>query len=618
MTSNKTLKLFQKVCKALSPPPTLMGADWADTYRKLSPEASSSPGQWKTVDFQRDVMNAITDPEIEKVVLMWSSQVGKTEIELNTTGYYIHQDPSPIMVVLPTKDPLAKDWSRDRLAPMIRDTEVLAERVSDPKARDGENSTLHKKFPGGLIVITGANVAADLASRPIRILLCDEVDRFPLSAGTEGDPIALAEKRQQTFWNYKRVYVSTPTIEGASRIEEDYNKGTRERWKKECPHCGEYAFLNIYGMKFEYNKDEQGNYTVWDVTFECPACMEKFDEITWKQQPGEWIADSPHVKGVRSFHLNAFYSPWYKWEKIIKEWLEAKKDPKKLQVVMNTLFGLPWKEKLDVDDEEKLLARRETYPADLPEGVLVLTCGVDTQDDRLEYEIVGWGKDKESWGIEKGFLLGKPDDPTTWQMLDDIISRVFYFVDGKGIKVACVCVDSGGHFTTEVYKFTKKNEHRRFVSIKGQGGPGIPLIHKISRNNKVNAMLVILGVDEGKTNIISALKVKEPWPRYCHFPDDESRGYDRNYFSGLLSERQVIVKKNGVSRYTWKKVGEHTRNEAFDTRNYAQAALELLKPNFEMLEKRLREQQISTMNKTVIQQKRMTKRAGCVKKGIDI
>jgi len=616
MIKSRSKSIMLSVWQTWAPPPSVTVSEWADKYRKLSPEASSSPGQWRTVDYQKAVLDAVTDPEIEKVVLMWSSQVGKTELELNIAGYYMHQDPSPIMVVLPTKDPLAKDWSRDRLAPMIRDTEVLAGKVSDPKMRDGENSTLHKKFPGGLIVITGANVAADLSSRPMRILLCDEVDRFPASAGTEGDPIALAEKRQITFWNFKRIYVSTPTVEGASRIEVDYKKGTQEKWKKECPHCGAFVFFDIHGMKFDYTKDEHANYTVSNINFQCPACLELFDERTWKQQPGEWVPDNPNIKGTRSFHLNAFSSPWYKWERIVKEWLESKKDPQKLKVVVNTLFGLPWKEKLDIDSEDKFLERREPYEAELPEGVLLLTCGVDTQDDRLEYEIVGWGRENESWGIGYGVVLGKPNDKETWITLDDKLSKIYKFADNKGIKIACTCIDSGGHFTTDVYKFTKKNEHRRIISVKGMGGPSLPLIHKLSRNNKENAMVAILGVDEGKTSIISALKVRDIGPRYCHYPDDENRGYDRNYFKGLLSERQVLIKKNGIAQYTWQKIAEHARNEAFDTRNYAQAALQLLKPDFDAIEKRLKSMPAG-QSADISSQTQTKKRTGCVKKGID-
>lgn len=639
MNSGKSVKLFKEICKTWAPPPKLTGSEWADTYRKLSPEASSSPGQWKTEDYQKDVLDAATDPEVEKVILMWSSQVGKTEIELNTVGYYIHQDPSPIMVVLPTKDPLAKDWSRDRLAPMIRDTEVLAKKVSDPKARDGDNSTLHKKFPGGLIVITGANVAADLASRPMRILLCDEVDRFPSSAGTEGDPIALAEKRQQTFWNYKRIYVSTPTIEGddekekgdekiiGSRIAVEYNKGTRELWKKQCPHCGEYVFINHEGMKFKEDKDSLGNCTISDIKFECPICLSQYDERTWKAQKGKWIAESPHIRGTRSFHLNAFYSPWYSWDKIIKEWVEAKKDPKQLQVVTNTLFGLPYKDKRNLDDEDKLLSRKEHYGAELPEGALLLTCGVDTQDTRLEYEIVGWGKDKESWGIEFGVIPGKPDNPATWNMLDDRLDKIYRFADGKGLKIACTCVDSGGHYTTDVYRYCKKNAHRRIFAIKGQGGPGIPLIHKVTQNNSEKCLLIMLGVDEGKTSIISSLKEKEPGANYMHFPHDvidyetgeiiNSRGYGTQYFKGLLSERPVVKKSGGVLKYVWEKVNTHARNEALDTRNYAQAAKEILKPDFEVLENRLKNTSPDGKTTSITAKNKPKKRTGCVKKSED-
>ena len=618
MTNKKTLDLFQKISKVWAPPPKLTVSQWADRYRKLSTEASAEPGQWHTdrAPYQREIMNAINDPETEEVVIKSSSQIGKTEIELNIIGYYIHLDPCPIMVILPNVKPMAEDWSRDRLTPMIRDTEVLAERMSGTKSNKG-NSVLHKKFPGGQIVIAGANSAASLASRPMRILLCDEVDRFPASAGNEGDPIGLAEKRQITYWNRKKIYVSTPTIEGASRIENEYEKGTQEKWCIKCPHCGEYVFINFYGIKFQHEWVSEKVAKVWDLKFQCPECNHHFDERTWKSQPGKWIAENPEVRGTRSFHLNAFVSPWYSWDAIIKEWLEAKDEPTKLKVVKNTLFGETWKEKLDVDSVDKFLERREKYKAELPEGVLLLTCGVDTQDDRLEYDIVGWGKDKESWGIEYGFILGKPDDPITWQRLDDKLSKIYRFTDNRGFGIACTCIDSGGHFTTEVYKYCKKNEHRRIVAVKGQGGPGIELIYKLSRNNKENALLVILGVDEGKTNIVSSLKVKEPGPRYCHYPDDEKRGYGREYFQGLLSEHMVLRKRNGIARYTWEKISEHARNEAFDTRNYAYAALELIKPDFDLLEKRLKELPPGNESNPFVMQKRPQKRYGLIKRGIN-
>lgn len=609
MIRKETLKLFQKIAGAWAPPPKLTVSQWAERYRKLSPESSSSPGQWHSADYQVEVMDAVTDSTIEKVVMMWSAQLGKTEIEMNIAGYYIHQDPSSIMAVLPNKDPIAKDWSRDRLAPMIRDTEVLRNLVSDPKSRDGENSTLHKKFPGGLIVIAGANSPSDLASRPVRILLFDEIDKYGMTA--EGDPISIAEKRSVTYWNRKKILVSTPTLEGVSKIEDEYKKGTQEKWHLKCPECGNYNFLNIYGMKFDHEWLSEGVASVSNITFKCEHCFNEFDEHTWKRQKGKYIAENPNVKGIRSFHLNAFYSLFYHWDDIIKEWLEAKKDPQKLMVVFNTLFGLPFKEKLDIEDEEKLLARREEYKADLPEGVLLLTCGVDTQDDRLEYEIVGWGKGDESWGIEFGMIIGKPDDKATWQMLDDKLNKIYKFENGQGLKVYCTFVDSGGHFTSEVYKYCKKNEYRRIFAIKGMGGSGIPLIKNISRNNKANVMLVFLGVDDGKTMIMSALKVKQPGARYYHYPLDEKRGYDRTYFNKLLSEKQVIKKVKGRNKYVWENIASDGRNEALDTRNYALAAKEILKPNYEEIEKRLKSSSFGVNNPA----KKPRKRRGVLKKG---
>ena len=437
-----TVNIFKNIRKSMSPPPKLKVSDWSDAHRKLSSETSAEPGRWKTdrAPYQRDIMNAINDPEIEKIVVMSSSQIGKTEIELSILGYYIDNDPGPVLFIQPTIE-MAQSFSKERLAPMIRDTDVIRNKISDVKTRDTNNTILMKVFSGGFLALGGANSPAGLASRPIRILLADEIDRYPVSAGSEGDPLSLAERRTTTFWNKKKIYVSTPTIKDVSRIEFEYEKGTREKWCIECPHCGDYQYINMHGIKFEYSKDGKGNYKVWDVVFQCPACLEKYNEQTWKSQVGKWISYNPDVEKVRSFHLNAFVSPWCTWESIIKEWLESKGDPEKLKVVVNTLFGIPFEVKGEIDNEEELMNRREYYDSDLPSGVLILTAGVDVQDDRFEYEIVGWGKGEESWGIEKGMILGKPDDPKTWDMLSDKLNQIYKFNDGIGIMVACTCID---------------------------------------------------------------------------------------------------------------------------------------------------------------------------------
>jgi phage terminase large subunit GpA-like protein len=586
----KTINLFRKIVKSVAPPPRLTISEWADRNRKLSRETAANPGQWRTAPYQREIMDCVTDPRIEKVVVMSSSQVGKSEIINNVIGYYIDVDPGPMLMVQPRIED-AEDYSKRRIAPMIRDTEVLAEKVADSKTRDVNNTILMKVFPGGFLAMGGANSPAGLASRPIRILLCDEVDRFPDSAGSEGDPIKLAEKRTITFWNRKMIFVSTPTIKGVSRIEQEYELGTQEKWCVECPNCGNYHAIVLRDIRFEHEVHEAGNrkiYQVDDVFWRCPTCLEQFDEHTMKRQPAKWIAENPIAinNGVRSFWLNTFVAQWVSWKKIVKEFLESKDDPEKLKVFYNTTLGESWEDRGEQMEEDTLLNRRESFPADLPDGVLLLTAGVDTQDDRLEYEIVGWGHGHESWGIEYGVIIGRPDNPQTLQQLDDVLNRVYRFADGKGLKVACTCIDSGGHFTSEIYKYTKRNEHRRILAVKGQGGPGIPLIHKLTRKNKENALLVILGVDDGKSQIYSSLRVEEPGPKYCHFPLD--RGYDRFYFQGLLSEKLVPRKKNGVTRYVWEKISSSARNEALDVRNYALAAREILNPNYDALERRLK------------------------------
>lgn len=511
----------------------------------------------------------------------------------NIIGYYIDVDPGPMLMIQPTIE-TAQDYSKRRIAPMIRDTEVLAEKVADSKTRDINNTILMKVFPGGFLAIGGANSPAGLASRPIRVLLCDEVDRFPDSAGGEGDPISLAEKRTTTFWNRKKIFVSTPTIKGASRIEQEYELGTQEKWYIQCPACGEYHFIVFRDIRFKYNKREQNkkiNYFVQKVTWCCPTCLAEFDEYTMKKQPAKWIADNPEAikNGIRSFRLNSFVSPWYSWKKIIQEFLESKDDPEKYKVFVNTVLGESWEERGEIEDETVLLERREEYKADLPDGVLLLTAAVDTQDDRLEYEISGWGRDEESWGIEKGIIWGKPDEAGTWTELDDKLNKTWRFADGTGLLIACTFVDSGGHFTDEVYKYCGPRLQKRVFASKGQGGSGIPLIYKISRNNKYRLPLILLGVDSGKTTIIQRLKIGKPGPKYCHFPVQEDRGYGQMYFKGLISEKQVIRKVKGQTVTIWENIATDKRNEPLDLRVYGLAAMRLLKPDFDVLEKRLKE-----------------------------
>lgn len=618
------MDLFSKIAKVIAPPPKLTVSQWADQYRKLAPESSAEPGQWRTdrAPYQREIMDAVASPNIEKVVAMTSSQVGKSEILLNIMGYYIDIDPGPILLVQPTLE-TAQDFSKRRISTMLSATERLKEKVSDSKTRDINNTILMKVFPGGFLAIGGANSPAGLASRPIRILLCDEVDRYPTSAGSEGDPIALAERRTMTFWNRKHVYTSTPTIKGESRIELEYELGTQEKWCVQCPGCGNYHFIVMRDIVFKYDKKENRNKTIYvinDVKWRCPTCTKEFDEFTMKKQPAKWIADNPDAikRKVRSFKLNAFVSPWSSWEKIVQEFLEVKDDPELYKVFVNTVLGETWEERGEIEDETVLLDRREHYDAEVPNGVLVLTLAVDTQDDRLEYEVLGWGKDEESWGIEKGIIWGKPDDQGTWMRIDDLLRKEWNRSDGTGMMISCATVDSGGHFTEEVYKYCLQRISSSVFPIRGMGGSGMPVIYKISRNNKYRLPLVLVGVDSAKTTIMQRLKIERPGPKYCHFPSNEDRGYDFNYFAGLISEKRVIRKQKGRTVIVWENIAKDKRNEPLDLRVYNLAALKLLNPDFHAIESRIKGNVGNTSATPQSYDQTRRRRYGVVKRGLEV
>ena len=605
----KTVRLFKKIATILSPPPVLTVSQWADEYRRLSPEASAEPGRWNTdrAPYQRAIMDAVNDARCEDIIIMSSAQVGKTELILNIIGYYIDYDPSPILVLQPTLE-MAQTFSKDRLAPMLRDTPALKGKVKDARSRDSGNTILHKTFPGGHITMVGANSAAGLASRPIKVVLMDEVDRYPASAGTEGDPIKLAEKRTTTFWNRKKIKVSTPTIKGRSPIEKEFLTSSMEEWNVPCPCCG------------KYQPYEWGRIHFSDVTMECKFCLEHISERDWKSNPGKWVAAKENNK-KRGFHLNELASPWKHWEEIIEDFKEADRDRKqgdieKLKTFVNTALGEPWEERGEAADDNVLLSRRERYNADLPDGVLLVTAGVDVQDDRFEVEITGWGKGYESWGILYKKIKCNLEQEEAWDKLEQFLDTELYFENGNSLLIAATCIDTGGHFTSEAYKFLKKMERKqkKIFGIKGMGGEGIPLINKISTNNVEKVRIFILGVDSGKEILMTRLKTVDEGPGYCHFPINADRGYDETYIKGLTSEQRVVSVKDNRATLKWvKKSG--TRNEPLDLRNYSTAAAEILRPDWDVLEKKIR-QGINYMKKRPPKERQ--KRKGVVNSGIQV
>jgi len=589
----KTVDLFKRLAKLVEPPPNITVTEWAEKNRVLSREASSEPGKYSAdrAPYQRAIQDAMNDPEVTYVIIKSSAQVGKTELMNNGIGCTIDIDPSPMLVVMPT-EALAKTWSKKRLSPMLRDTPCLQGKVGEARSRDGENTILEKSFRGGYIAMVGANSPVGLSSRPIKKVFADEIDRFPASAGDEGDPLSLAEKRTATFWDKKFIFVSTPTIKGISRIEKEYNESTMETWNLPCPMCDRLQPLDFEQIKFKKSGDEVKS----PVMMECRFCREQFTKYEWTKGEGEYIAKHPERKSKRGFALNALASPWESWESIVVKFLSAKKKGKEaLKTFVNTYLGETWEDEIgDTLNKDILYARREVYHTELPAGVLLLTAGVDVQDNRLEIEIVGWGKNKESWGIYYKQIYGDPKQPTVWNALDTFLSRKYKLPNGTEIPIMCTCVDSG-YLPDYVYKFTRPREHKKVYAIKGKGSYDVPYIGGYSRKNRYEAVLFTLGVDNGKEIMFSNLKAQVPEdgqsypPGFCHFPSDqvegESRGYNQKYFEGLCSEKKLTKYKAGKAVFVWTKIV--TRNEPWDLRNYASAALEILNPNFDAVEQSL-------------------------------
>lgn len=594
-SSNMLIAELAKYTYAMLRPPKMLSvSDWADENRILVSESSSEAGRWRTdrAPYQREIMDAFTQPGVWQIVIKASAQVGKTELELNMMGRAIDVDPGPMLFIQPT-DLFAEDFSKRRVAPMINACRILKKKVYEAKSRDSGNTITMKTFPGGSVAFTGANSPTELAGRPVRYVFMDEIDRFPASAGTEGDPLELAERRTETFrHNRKIVKTSTPTIKGASKIDKAYKLGTQEEWHTECPHCKTYSYIRFENIRFDKEEycDDNGerNFHVRNVRWVCPACNHETKEFDTKRCPAKWVQKNPQAieNGIRSFQLNAFMSPWSDWKDICRSFLKAKDDPELLKVFVNTILGETWETRDRSDAPERMMERREHYNAEVPTGVLVLTMGVDTQDNRLEYEIVGWDRDEQSWGIVKGVIPGRPDSPGVWAEIDNLLDHQWQMANGMKVRVMATFVDSGGHFTQEVYRQCAKRQCRNVFAIKGEGGEDKPFCRVMKKGNGINAATrYIIGVDSCKESIMYATTVSEPGPRYMHYPNDYSRGYDIEYFRGLVSEKLVLHRRMGQTVTMWEKFYE--RNEPLDCRVYARAAFKNFQWNFDRLERLL-------------------------------
>jgi phage terminase large subunit GpA-like protein len=576
---------------ALRPPPRLSLSEWADEHFRLSSRAAN-PGQWRTRPYQREILDAIVDPAVERVTWMKSARIGYTSCIGVAIAHFMAEDPCAIMVVQPTVGN-GKKYSREMIAPMLRDVPILAGLVRDSTVKAKGNTILDKEFPGGVLSIVGANSGSDLRMVSRRVAILDELDAYPPSAGDEGDPIALAEKRTEDFWNRKIIAGSTPLIAGVSRIEELFLAGDQRRRYWPCPNCGHFDILT-----FSERSDGRGHVMRWPTgqphlaCFECrgKGCVIEEQSKRDMDEAGEWRADAPFA-GHASFHNWSAYStsPGARWGQIATRFVEAKKlGPEKLRTVVNTDLAETWQERGEAPDWERLYQRRETYAiGTVPDGALWLTAGVDVQKTRLIYEVVGWGANRESWSIEIGEFQGdtaleatEPGSP--WAALDELLGRTFPAADGRMSQIAMLAVDSSA-YTQAVYNWTRRHLLSRVMAIKGVPGPRMfvgttTAVDVTVRGKKLQRghRMWPIGVDIGKGELYGWLRLVivdgDPPPGYCHFPE-----YPAEFFRQLTAEHLVthVNKKTNRQERRWE-VLPNRENHHLDARVYARAAAVVL------------------------------------------
>ena len=494
-----------------------------------------------------------------------------SEVIFNALGYFIHQDASPILFALPT-DKLAEAISKDRIAPMIRDTPVLNELISAAKSRDSSNTLLHKSFPGGTATLVGSNSPANVSSRPIRIFLEDEKDRFAKSAGTEGNVSSLGWARTKNFFNRKRVSTSTPTEKGFSPIEDDYELSDQRKYFVPCPHCETLQPLEWSGIKWD--RDEDGEHLPSTARYICAHCEKDIDEASRGAMltNGEWIATAD-FNGIAGFYINELYSPWRHWRETVSDFLNSKDDPEKLKVWTNTALGQTWEVEAETQDPDGLFARREEFHAEAPEGVKIVTAGVDVQKDRWEVSYWGYGVGEESWRLDHVKIYGDTSKLKEWETkLDPALMRSFKGENGS-LQPACSLIDAG-YQTEIVYQFVKPRLQRKIYACHGKDGTEKAIIHMVTKSKHGKGEkpgTVIVGVDSAKDLLFAFLNVEKAGPGYVHFGMDT----DHDYLEQLTAE--VVRTKHRFGRpVRYWELPPGKRNECLDCRVYSHAALRLL------------------------------------------
>lgn len=562
----------------LAPPLCPNPSEWANQFYQVC--SGSEIGLYRSdrAPYQVGILDVYKEPGIDTLVLMTSAQVGKSLTLLVLLAYWIKLDPGPMLLIQPTVL-TAEEFSRERIDPSIKNNPVLHDCMPIATKVNG-NTILKKNFLGGFLAIVGANSPAGLASRSIRYLFADEIDRWPPSAGEEGDPLTVAAKRLTTYWNRFTALVSTPTLTRTSRITAAYRETDQRRFFVSCPACEQLFYLQWSGIY--YHGKDTSNPDFSSIFYRCPHCEEAIPE-TGKSgliSTGRWVATNltPIKPTAAGFHLNELYSPWRQWADVARDYETSRSDPMRLRVWVNTSMGEPW----DTSDEERLhyqdlidQAQKSNYQTgQVPEGVVILAAGVDVQHDRLEVAVWGWSKGEKGWLIDYQKIYGDPRQSLVWAELETFLANGFD-ANGVVLRPYCTFVDSG-NWTQEVYAEVKQRIKLNWHPIKGRAGEhralmGTPSSQETRRNGTKlpkGLKLTILGVDLAKATLFNRLNLPDDHPKKLQFPSN----LPSDYFEGLASEVRVLKHRGGQPYFVWEKVPGVERNEPLDTAVYGYCA----------------------------------------------
>lgn len=566
------------------PPPDLNIWQWADAHRKLSQKGSAEAGDWRTdrVPYVREPLEELSPQSAtQRIVLMWASQTAKTESANNWLGFIAHHAPGPALFVMPTLQTLKKNVLQ-RIDPMIRETPALRSRFAKPASRDAANNMFVKEFDGGMLILTGANSASDLASMPIRYLYGDEVDRWPHDVDGEGDPLDLAQQRTVTYRSRKKIFLtSTPTIKGISVIEREFKASDQRYYFVPCPHCGHKQTLRW--------KDEDGTFRLrWErdavtgrhlpktARYLCEECGVLIEE-RFKQSMlagGRWQATAPAPEdGTVGYHLNALYSPFYSWAEMVIDFLKAKGVPEKLRVWTNTKLAETWEEIGFALNANALAKRLEKYDRGVvPSAAAVLVGSADVQGDRIEAKIIAFGAGEESWLVDYEIFWGDPSrDATVWHQLDEWRRREFQHPGiGRPVRLSIFGIDSGDQ-ADAVYEYVLPRQAERVFAIKGFEYLSRPGLATEGTAKRSHIRLFNFATVAAKDRIISRLQIEQPGPGYIHLPD----WVPEQYLDQMTSEKKMLRKdpRRGTVKVEYVRTG---RNEALDLEVYALGLLFVL------------------------------------------